>query len=133
MNFYNILALHYNFIRTQEVFGLGYVIGRAYELVKSWMFNTDLTANVLVKYDDLNPNVATMWKLDLSFEKQIARNADVTFGPSIKCLIIDEYNSSSWTAKPFSKIPPYKFISSTSNSTFWVGFQMEIRIRSKRN
>jgi hypothetical protein len=131
--FYNILALHYNFTRTQEIFGLGYGIGRAYELGKSWMFNTDLTANVLVEYDDFNPNVATMWKLDVSFEKQIAKNAAVTFGPSIKYLIIDEYNSSSWTAKPFSKIPTYKSISSTTNSTFWIGFQMGIRVRSKRN
>ena len=132
-NFYNILALQYNFTRTQEVFGLGYGIGRAYELGKSWMFNTDLTANILVEYDYLNPNVATMWKLDLSFEKQIARNAAVTFGPSIKYLIVDEYNSSSWKTKPFSKIPPYKSISSTANSTFWIGFQMGLRIRSRRN
>ena len=132
-NFYNILALQYNFTRTQEVFGLGYGIGRAYELGKSWMFNTDLTANILVEYDYLNPNVATMWKLDFSFEKQIARNAAVTFGPSIKYLIVDEYNSSSWTTKPFNKIPSYKSISSTANSTFWIGFQMGLRIRSRRN
>jgi hypothetical protein len=131
--FYNILALHYNFTRTQEIFGVGYGIGRAYELGKSWMFNTDLTANLLVEYDDFSPNVATMWKLDVSFEKQIAKNAAVTFGPSIKYLIIDEYNSSSWTAKPFSKIPTYKSISSTINTTFWIGFQMGIRVRSKRN
>lgn len=131
--FYNVLALHYNFTRTQEIFGLGYGIGRAYELGKSWMFNTDLTANVLVEYDDLSPNVGSLWKLDVSFEKQIARNAAVTFGPSIKYLIIDEYNSSSWTAKPFNKIPTYKSISSTTNSTLWIGFQMGLRIRSKRN
>ena len=131
--FYNILALHYNFTRTQEIFGVGYGIGRAYELGKSWMFNTDLTANVLVEYDDFSPNVATMWKLDLSLEKQIARNVAVTFGPSIKYLAIDEYNSSSWIAKPFSKIPAYKSISSTANSTFWIGFQMGLRIRTRRN
>jgi hypothetical protein len=131
--FYNILALHYNFTRTQEIFGLGYGIGRAYELRKSWIMNTDLTTNILVEYDDFSPNVATMWKFDVSFEKQIARNAAVTFGPSIKYLIIDEYNSSSWTAKPFNKIPTYKSISSTANSTFWIGFQMGLRIRSRRN
>jgi hypothetical protein len=131
--FYNILALHYNFTRTQEIFGLGYGVGRAYELGKSWIMNTDLTANVLVEYDDLSPNVATLWKLDVSFEKQIARNAAITFGPSIKYLIIDEYNSSSWTAKPFNKIPTYKTISSNTNSTIWIGFQMGLRIRSRRN
>ncbi len=131
--FYNVLALHYNFTRKQEIFGLGYGIGRAYELGKSWMFNTDLTANILVEYDDFSPNVASLWKLDVSFEKQIARNAAVTFGPSIKYLIIDEYNSSSWSAKPFSKIPTYKSLSSTANSTFWIGFQMGLRIRSRRN
>jgi hypothetical protein len=131
--FYNILALHYNFTRKQEIFGIGYGIGRAYEIGNSWMMNTDLTANALVEYDDLSPNVGTLWKLDVSFEKQIARNAAVTFGPSVKYLIIDEYNSSSWIAKPFSKIPTYKTISSTSNSTFWIGFQMGLRIRSRRN
>jgi len=132
-DFYNILALHYNFTRTQEIFGLGYGIGRAYELGKSWMFNTDLTANVLVEYDDFNPNIATVWKFDLSFEKQITRNAAVTFGPSVKYLIINEYNSLSWTRKPFNRIPPFKSISSTANSTFWIGFQMGVRIRSRRN
>ncbi len=131
--FYNILALHYNFTRKQEIFGIGYGIGRAYELGKEWMFNTDLTANILVEYDDFNPNLATLWKLDLNFEKQIARNAAVTFGPSVKYLIINEYNSSTWATKPFSKIPPYKSIASTANSTFWIGFQMGIRIRSRRN
>ena len=131
--FYNILALHYNFTRKQEIFGLGYGIGRAFEIGNSWMLNTDLTANALVEYDDLNPNVAAMWKLDISFEKQIARNIAVTFGPSIKYLDIDEYNSSSWTAKPFNKIPTYKTISSTINSTVWIGFQMGLRIRSRRN
>ena len=131
--FYNIVALHYNFTRRQEIFGVGYGIGRAYELGKSWMFNTDLTANMMVEYDDFNPNVAALWKLDLSFEKQIARNIAVTFGPSIKYLVINEYNSSAWTAKPFNKIPTYKTISSTANSTFWIGFQMGLRIRTRRN
>ena len=131
--FYNIVALHYNFTREQEIFGVGYGIGRAYELGKSWMFNTDLTANMMVEYDDFNPNVAALWKLDLSFEKQIARNIAVTFGPSIKYLVINEYNSSAWTAKPFNKIPTYKTISSTANSTFWIGFQMGLRIRTRRN
>lgn len=130
--FYNILALHYNFNRKQEIFGLGYGLGRAYDLGKSWMLNTDLTTSVLVEYDAFSPNVASMWKLDLSFEKQIARNAAVTFGPSIKYLIIDEYNSSSWTAKPFNKIPAYNAISSTTNAILWIGFQMGIRLRSRR-
>lgn len=132
-NFYNVLALHYNFTRKQEIFGLGYGVGRAFEIGNSWILNTDLTANVLVEYDDLSPNLATMWKLDICFEKQIARNVAVTFGPSIKYLNVNEYNSSSWTAKPFSKIPAYKTISSTVNSTFWIGFQMGLRIRSSRN
>ncbi len=131
--FYNILALHYNFIRKQEIFGIGYGIGRAFELRNSWMLNTDLTTNILVEYDDLSPNVASMWKLDISFERQIARNAAITFGPSIKYLDINEYNSTSWTAKPFSKIPNYKTISSTLNSTLWIGFQMGLRIRSRGN
>lgn len=131
--FYNVLALHYNFTRKQEIFGVGYGIGRAFELKNSWMLNTDLTANALIEYDDLSPNIATLWKLDISFERQIARNAAITFGPSIKYLDINEYNSSSWISKPFSKIPTYKTISSTTNSTFWIGFQMGLRIRSKRN
>jgi hypothetical protein len=131
--FYNVVALHYNFSRKQEIVGIGYGIGRAFELRNSWMLNTDLTTNVLVEYDDLSPNVASMLKFDISFEKQIARNATVTFGPSIKYLIIDEYNSSSWIIKPFSKMPSYKSLSSTANSTFWIGFQMGLRIRSKRN
>ncbi len=131
--FYNVLALHYNFTRKQEIFGVGYGIGRAFEVGKSWMLNADLTANGLIEYDDLSPNVAALWKFDISFEKQIARNVAVTFGPSIKYLDIDEYNLSSWTAKPFSKIPAYKTISSTANSTFWIGFQMGLRIRSRRN
>jgi len=131
--FYNILAVHYNFTRKQEIFGLGYGIGRAYELRKSWMLNTDLTSNVVVEYDAFSPNLALLWKLDIGFEKQIARNAAVTFGPSIKYLIIDQYNSSVWTAKPFNKIPSYKPISSTTNSVFWIGFQMGIRLRSRRS
>jgi hypothetical protein len=131
--FYNIVALHYNFTRKQEIFGIGYGIGKAFEIGRSWMFNTDLTTNLLIEYDDFSPNVASMWKLDFSFEKQIARNAAVTFGPSIKYLEIDEYNSSSWVAKPFNKIPSYRSLSATSTTTLWIGFQMGIRIRSRRN
>jgi hypothetical protein len=131
--FYNIVALHYNFTRTQEIFGVGYGIGRAFELGSSWMFNTDLTTNALIEYDDYSPNFASMWKLDLSFEKQIAPNVAVTFGPSIKYLTIDDYNSSSWVAKPFNKIPSYRSLSSSNTTTFWIGFQMGIRIRTRRN
>jgi hypothetical protein len=131
--FYNVLALHYNFTRKQEIFGIGYGVGKAFELGRSWMFNADLTTNALVEYDDFSPNLASMWKLDLSFEKQIARNAAVTFGPSIKYLTIDEYNSSSWVAKPFNKIPSYRSLSATSTTIFWIGFQMGIRIRTRRN
>ena len=131
--FYNVLALHYNFTRKKEIFGIGYGIGRAFEIGNTWMMNTDLTTNLLVEYDDLSPNVAALWKLDVSFEKQIARNVAVTFGPTIKYLDINKYNSSSWMTKPFNKIPTYKTISSTANSTFWIGFQMGLRIRSRRN
>ncbi|MEY4539867.1 MAG: hypothetical protein RLZZ306_1624 [Bacteroidota bacterium] len=131
--FYNVLALHYNFTRKKEIFGIGYGIGRAFEVGNSWMMNTDLTTNLLVEYDDLSPNVAALWKLDVSFEKQIARNVAVTVGPSIKYLDINEYNSTSWVSKPFNKIPSYKTISSTINSTFWIGFQMGLRIRSRRS
>ena len=131
--FYNILALHYNFTRKQEIFGVGYGVGRAFDIGNSWMLNTDITTNALIEYDDFSPNVAALWKLDIGFEKQIARNIAVTFGPSIKYLDINEYNSTSWISKPFNKIPSYKTISSTANSTFWIGFQMGLRIRSRRN
>ncbi len=131
--FYNILTLHYNFTRAKEIFGIGYGVGRAYEFGRAWKFNTDLTSNLLIEYDDVSPNVGYMWKLDLSFEKQIARNAAVTFGPSIKYLSINDYNSGSWAVKPFNKMPSYRSLSATNTSTFWIGFQMGIRIRSKRN
>jgi hypothetical protein len=129
--FYNVLSLQYNFTRTKEIFGLGYGVGRAYEIGRAWMLNTDLTSNILIEYDDVSPNVGTLWKLDINLEKQIARNAAVSFGPSIKYLLIDEYNSGTWTTKPFNKIPSYRSLSSNFNSTFWIGFQMGIRIRSK--
>lgn len=129
--FYNILALHYNFLRPREVFGLGYGIGRAYELGRAWMFNTDLTANILVEYDDLSPNVAALWKLDMMFEKQIAQNVAITLGPSIKYLIINQYNSVYWQAKPFDRIPAFEPLIATEKSSFWIGFQMGIRIRSR--
>jgi hypothetical protein len=131
--FYNIVALHYNFTRKQEIFGIGYGVGKAFEIGREWIFNTDLTTNLLIEYDDYSPNFASMWKLDFSFEKQIARNAAVTFGPSIKYLTIDDYNSSSWVAKPFNKIPSYRSLSATSTTTLWIGFQMGIRIRTRRN
>ena len=129
--FYNILALHYNFTRTQEIIGIGYGIGRAYKLGNAWMMNTDLTTNLLIEYDEFSPNVASLLKLDISFEKQIARNAAITFGPSLKYLKISDYNIASWQAKPFNKIPTYRSISSNETSTFWIGFQMGIRIRSR--
>jgi hypothetical protein len=129
--FYNILALYYNFNRTQEIFGIGYGIGRAYQLGNSWMMNTDLTTNLLIEYDEFNPNVGSLYKLDISFEKQITRNAAITFGPSLKYLEIDEYNLASWQVKPFNKIPNYQSISSSANTTLWIGFQMGLRIRSK--
>jgi hypothetical protein len=129
--FYNILALHYNFTRTQEIFGIGYGIGRAYQLGHSWMLNTDLTTNLLIEYDEFNPNVGSLYKLDISFEKQIARNAAITFGPSLKYLEIDEYNLASWQVKPFNKIPNYQSISSSATTTLWIGFQMGLRIRSR--
>ena len=128
---YNILALHYNFTRKQEIFGFGYGIGRAYKLKNNWMLNTDITANILVEYDELNANLASLYKLDISFEKQIARKASITFGPSLKYLKISDYNITSWQAKPFNKIPNYRSLSSTEISTLWIGFQMGIRIRSK--
>lgn len=129
--FYNILVLHYNFIRTQEIFGIGYGIGRAYELGNAWMMNTDFTTNVLIEYDEFSPNLASLLKFDISFEKQIARNAAVTFGPSLKYMEINDYNLASWQVKPFNKIPNYKSITSSATTTLWVGFQMGIRIRSK--
>lgn len=128
---YNILLLHYNFTRKQEIFGIGYGIGRAYKLGNSWMMNTDLTTNLLIEYDEFNPNIGSLYKLDVSFEKQIARNAAITFGPSLKYLEIDEYNLASWQAKPFNKIPNYQSLSASTTTTLWIGFQMGLRIRSR--
>ena len=93
--------------------------------------NTDLTTNLLIEYDELNPNVGSLYKFDISFEKQIARNAAITFGPSLKYLKINEYNLSSWQAKPFNKIPNYQNIAASATSTLWIGFQMGLRIRSR--
>ena len=129
--FYNILALHYNFTRTREVFGLGYGIGRAYELGNAWMLNTDFTSNILIEYDEFSPNLASLLKFEVSFEKQIARNAAVTFGPSLKYMEISEYNLASWQVKPFNKMPNYPSLSSSATTTLWVGFQMGMRIRSR--
>jgi hypothetical protein len=128
---YNIVVLHYNFNRTREIFGIGYGIGRAYNLGNSWMMNTDLTTNLLIEYDDISPNVATLYKLDISFEKQIARKATITFGPSLKYLEIDDYNISTRQVSPFYKLPNYQMLTSSSNTRFWIGFQMGLRIRSK--
>lgn len=128
---YNILSLHYNFTRTQEIFGIGYGIGRAYELGNAWMMNTDFTSNILIEYDEFNPNLASLLKFDISFEKQIARNAAVTFGPSLKYIEISDYNLASWQVKPFNKIPNYRSLSSSVTTTLWIGFQMGLRIRSK--
>lgn len=129
--FYNILVLHYNFTRTQEIFGIGYGIGRAYELGNAWMMNTDFTTNILIDYDEFSPNVASLLKLDISFEKQIARNVAITFGPSLKYMEISDYNLASWQVKPFNKIPNYPSLSSSATATLWIGFQMGIRIRSR--
>jgi hypothetical protein len=130
--FYNVVALHYNFTRTQEIFGIGYGIGRAYELGKAWMMNTDLTTNALIEYDDVSPNVAALWKFDISFEKQIARNVAITFGPSLKYIEISDYNAATWQVTPFNKIPSYRTISSSASTRLWIGFQMGLRIRSKQ-
>ncbi len=129
--FYNILAIGYNFLRANEVFSIGYGVGRAYELRNAWMFNTDITTNLMIEYNDFTPNVGNLWRLDFSFEKQIARNAAITFGPSIKAFFLDSYNAASWKGKPFVQIPPYPPLYSTKVSTFWLGFQMGIRIRSR--
>ena len=128
---YNILVLHYNFTRKQEIFGIGYGIGRAFPLKRAWMMNLDLTTNALIEYDDVSPNLASLWKLEIGFEKQIASNAAITFGPSLKYMEINTYNSSYWVAKPFNKIPNYRSLSSSATATLWVGFQMGIRIRSR--
>ena len=128
---YNILALHYNFTRKQEIIGIGYGIGRAYELGNAWMMNTDFTTNILVEYDEFSPNVASLLKFDVGFEKQIARNAAVTFGPSLKYLKINDYNLASWQVQPFNKIPNYRSLSSSTTTILWIGFQMGIRIRSR--
>jgi hypothetical protein len=129
--FYNVLAIGYNFLRANEVFSAGYGVGRAYELKNSWMFNTDITANVLVEYNDFTPNVGNLWRLDLSFEKQVSRNAAITFGPSFKALFLNTYNSATWKGKPFTQMPPYPPLFSTHYTTFWLGFQMGLRIRSQ--
>lgn len=130
-NFYNILAIGYNFLRANEVFSAGYGVGRAYELKNAWMFNTDITTNVMVEYNDFTPNVGNLWRLDFSFEKQISRNAAITFGPSVKALLLSSYNAASWKGKPFTQMPPYPPLYSTQVSTFWLGFQMGLRIRSQ--
>ncbi|MDZ7898063.1 MAG: hypothetical protein U5N85_08550 [Arcicella sp.] len=127
---YNIVVLHYNFTRKQEIFGAGYGIGRAYKLGNSWMMNTDLTANLLIEYDDISPNLASLYKLDINFEKQIARNATITFGPSLKYLEINTYNVSTRQIKPFYRMPGYQVLVSSADSRLWIGFQMGLRIRS---
>jgi hypothetical protein len=128
---YNILVLHYNFTRKQEIFGIGYGIGRAYKLGNAWMMNTDLTANILIEYDEISPNMASLYKFDIGFEKQIARNVAITFGPSIKLLEINDYDISTRQVSPFYKIPNYQTLSSSATARLWIGFQMGLRIRSK--
>jgi hypothetical protein len=129
--FYNVITLGYNFLRTKELFNAGYGIGRAYELGRAWMFNTDFTGNILVEYDDFSPNVGTLLKCDFTVEKQIARNAAITFGPTLKALFINQYNISNWQGKPFKHLSTYAPLTNNDKFSLWVGFQMGIRIRSR--
>ncbi len=130
--FYNVLTLGYNFVRTYEMFNIGYGIGRAYRLNNNWMMNTDLVSNALVEYDGIaGINQGWLLRLDIGFEKFLARNSSLTFGPSIKALSIDVTKSSYWNGKPFRNIPSYQPLRSTDTFTLWVGFQMGIRIKQR--
>lgn len=130
--FYNIITLGYNFVRTYETFNIGYGVGRAYKLGRRWMLNTDLVTNAIVEYDGMSGiNQGTLFRLDIGFEKFLARNSTLTFGPSVKALIIDPQNSSYWNGKPFRNMPTYQAIRSTEKFTLWIGFQMGMRIKQR--
>lgn len=130
--FYNILTLGSNFVRAYELVNIGYGFGRAYKLGGRWMMNTDVTSGLMVEYNQYGEvNQGVLWRFDLGFEKFLARNSTLTFGPSIKALVIDPANSSYANGKPFKNMPTYQAIRSTERFTLWYGFQMGLRIKQR--
>lgn len=127
--FYNIFTLGYNFVRTKNTANLGYGFGRAYNLNRSWMANSDLTASVIIEQRDaISYNIGTLLKLGLGFEKQSGKYSTITFGPVLKALIVDKANSSYANGRPFQQIPTYNPLRYTEKFTLWFGFEMGIRL-----
>lgn len=130
--FYNILTLGFNFVRAYELANIGYGFGRAYKLGGRWMMNTDVTSGLMIEYNQYGEvNQGVLWRFDLGFEKFLARNSTLTFGPSIKALVIDPARSSYTNGKPFKNMPTYQAIRSTERFTLWYGFQMGLRIKQR--
>lgn len=127
--FYNIFTLGYNFIRTKNTINLGYGFGRAYNLNRSWMANSDLTASIIAEQRDaISYNLGSLLKLAIGFEKQSAKYSSITFGPCLKALIVDKANSSYANGRPFQQIPTYNPLRYTDGFTLWFGFEMGFRL-----
>lgn len=127
--FYNIFTLGYNFIRTKNTINLGYGFGRAYNLNRSWMANSDLTASIMAEQRDaISYNLGTLLKLAIGFEKQSAKHSSITFGPCLKAIIVDKANSSYANGRPFQRIPTYNPLRYTDSFTLWFGFEMGLRL-----
>jgi hypothetical protein len=132
--FYNIFSLGAggnNIAQEKYVATGGYGVGMARNWGRNWMFNTDLTSNIMIELNNSTINYGTLLKLDLGLEKRLSKHSAIAFGPSIKALFID-YEETPYTGeKPFRGIPSYASVAANKNFTLWLGFQMGLRFGRK--
>lgn len=131
--FYNIFTLGFNgMIDNKPLGSIGYGLGTAGRIGGRWMWNIDLTANLVAMNKDFDSNSAAgLFRLNTSIERNLGNRLSIAFGPSINILtenkegIVKDHRyslSTIWLGgKPDGTQKNYK----------WIGFQVAIRLRDK--
>jgi hypothetical protein len=132
--FYNIFTFGFNGLAGNKPLGsIGYGFGTAANLGPKWMFNADLTANVVAldKHFDEN-NLAGLFRLSTALERKLGDRFSLAVGPSLNLLSGD---------RPERMRDDRKFLSTIwiggkpdrGQKTYaWVGFQAAIRFRDRQ-
>ncbi|MCF2444529.1 hypothetical protein L0657_11225 [Dyadobacter sp. CY345] len=131
--FYNIFTVGFNgMVNNKPLGSIGYGFGTGAKLGRGWMWNADITINVVAMNKDFNSNSAAgLFRLNTSIERNLGNRLSIAFGPSINILAGNNEGTAKDDRTFLSTIWLGGKPDKAQKDYAWVGFLVAIRLRDK--
>ena len=131
--FYNIFTVGFNgMIDNKPLGSIGFGFGTAGRIAKGWMWNIDLTANLVAMNKDFDSNTAAgLFRLNTSIERNLGNRLSIALGPSVNIITENKEGNAKDHRYSLSTIWLGGKPDETRKNYKWIGFQIAIRLRDK--